>query len=67
MKPLSIPKKSAKQFLLEIVPQILVLFDAPQKILGFNVQNTINRQIYAMSEESAARKLEALKEMLEAW
>ena len=61
------PEKSAKDFLLAHAPDILVLFDVPQSILGFNVQNIVRKQVYAMSEENAKLKLEALKRMLEKW
>lgn len=71
MRKLNLPKveaeRSAKQFLLVLAPSVLTLFDVPQKILGFNVQDIVTRQIYAMSEESARRKLDKLKEMLEKW
>lgn len=67
MKMLTLPKKSAKQFLLELCPQVLELFDVPQNILGFNVPNTIRKQVYAMSEETAQAKLNGLKELLKKW
>ena len=71
MKPLilSIPKpeRSAKQFLLTLAPYALHLFDVPQKILGFNVENIVRQQVYAMSEETAKKKLDALKGMLNDW
>ena len=61
------PQKSAKQFLLKIAPVALALFDIPQSIYGFNVTNVIRKQIFAMSEESAAKKLDGLKELLQEW
>jgi len=62
-----VPKPSAKDYLLRILPRVLALFDVPQNILGFNAENIARRQIYAMSEETAEQKLNALKEMLEKW
>lgn len=70
MKKLVLPpptKRSAKDFLLFLAPEALNLFDAPKNILGFNVQNIISKQVYAMSEETAKRKLDRLKEMLAQW
>ena len=67
MKPIIIPEKSAKQFLIDMAHSVLAVFDVPQNILGFNVENIVKKQIYAMSEESAKRKLEALKELIEKW
>lgn len=61
------PERSAKQFLLSVVPDLLRLFEVPQNILTFNTENIVRKQIYAMSEESAALKLAALKKMLEKW
>lgn len=60
-------KKSAKQFILCLIPKVLQLFDAPQKILGYNVLNKLNQQVYAMDEETATRNLTRLKELLNEW
>ena len=61
------PQRSAKQFLLKLTPMALNLFDFPQKILGFSTVNEANKRIWAMSEETAKRKLDALKELLSEW
>ena len=71
MKPLNLnfpePKRSAKDFLLKLAPQAIDLFDFPKSILGFSTINEARRRIYAMSEETAKRKLDGLKEMLKDW
>lgn len=59
--------RNAKQFLLKNALEILDLFDVPQNILGFNVENIVRKQVYAMSEESATKKLDRLKELLKEW
>lgn len=61
------PKRSAIQFLLRAAPQIIEIFDIPKTILGFNTLSVISKQVYAMSEESAEKKLAALKELLKEW
>jgi hypothetical protein len=61
------PKRSAKAFLLRLTPQVLELFDVPKNILVFNVHEILSKQIYSMSEESAAAKLTALKRLVEQW
>jgi len=60
-------QRSAKQFLLKIAPSALNIFDIPQSIYGFNVQNIIRKQVWAMSEESATAKLDKLKELISEW
>lgn len=69
MKPLNLPrpKKSAIDFLLRIAPEALALFDVPQSIFGINTNSYIIKRIYSMSEETAKKKLDALKELLEKW
>ena len=73
MKPLKLPKpkKSAKQFLLKIVPALLDAcgVEAEQSFYGlkFNIELEARKRIYAMSEESATRALSALMEMFKEW
>jgi hypothetical protein len=73
MKPLTIPKpkRSAKDFLLKIVPALLGVcgVEAEQSFYGFkfNIENEARKRIYAMSEESAEKALDALKELLKEW
>lgn len=65
------PKKSAKQFLLKIGPALLRAcgVEAEQSFYGFkfNIENEARKRIYAMSEETAEKAIEALKELLETW
>jgi hypothetical protein len=73
MKPITLPepKRSAKQFLLRMVPHLLAIVGVQATIsfigVKINIQQEANKRIYAMSEESAERILNDLKEMLQQW
>lgn len=73
MKPLviSIPKKSAKQFLIKLVPDLLKACGvAPeQSFFGFkvNIQAEATKRINNMGESEALWALDSLKELLSEW
>lgn len=64
-------QRSAKQFLLRLVPKLLAVVgvQATVSFLGvkINIQQEANKRIYALSEQSAARILTELKKELETW
>lgn len=60
-------KKSAKDFLLFLAPEAFALFDVPKTIIGIDTNTFVRQKIYAMSEETAQRKIEKMKELLNQW
>lgn len=73
IKPFHLPKieKSAKAFLIKLVPQLLQAcgVEPEQTFYGFkfNIENEAHKRIWAMSEKSAKTAVEALKELLNEW
>ncbi len=65
------PKKSAKDFLMRMVPQLLRSCGvAPeQSFFGFkvNIQAEATKRINGMAESEALWALESLKELLKEW
>jgi hypothetical protein len=63
--------KSAKQFLIKLVPQLLRAcgVSPEQSFYGFkfNIQAEATRRISVMKEEDARCALESLKELLKEW
>lgn len=67
MKPLNLKsKKSAKVFLLRVVPAVLDALNLNPLTMKL-IEGEARRRIYAMSEESAIKVLDTLKGMLEKW
>jgi hypothetical protein len=73
MKPIALPvaKKSAKQFLIKMVPQLLRScgVEPEQSFFGFkvNIQSEAVKRINNMQEGEVAWALDSLKELLAEW
>jgi hypothetical protein len=73
MKPLVLPvaKKSAKQFLIKLVPQLLRSCGVAteQSFFGFkvNIQAEATKRINGMAESEALWALDSLRELLKEW
>lgn len=73
MKPLVLPQpeKSAKQFLIKMVPQLLRScgVELEQNFFGFkvNIQSEAIKRINGMAESEALWALESLRDLLAEW